>query len=119
MRVAVVTPEELEALVRNAVRAEVAALSDAKVPATTQVPDGPLTVEQACAVAQCSPKTLQRACRSGLLQGACKPPGLDGWRIPRTALDAWMQRGRRAPPTPALDKETQAEKITARLQRRG
>jgi len=119
MRVVVLTPEELEALVRSVVRSEIATLRAADGRAAAAAPDGPLTVEQACAMAQCSSKTLQRACRSGALQGACKPPGLDGWRIPRAALDAWMRRGKTGTNVAVLDRESQAEKIADRLQQRG
>lgn len=90
-----------------------------ETPIVAGAPTDPLTVAQACALAQCSPKTIRRACADGRLEGAVKPPGLDGWRIPLASLEAWLKRGR-APTRPVeLDNDAQAEQIAARIQRRG
>jgi excisionase family DNA binding protein len=117
-RVAVLAPEEVEALIAGAVRRAVAELRALEAPSEPAGASGPLTVEQACTVAQCSPKTLWRACRSGAIEGATKPPGLDGWRIPREALQAWLGRGKVRPARPP-EVHAEADRIAARIGRRG
>ena len=117
-RVAVLAPEELEALVAGAVRRAVAELKAEEGPRESAGASGPLTVEQACGIAQCSSKTLRRACRSGAIEGAAKPPGLDGWRIPREALQAWLARGKVRPARPP-EVHAEADRIVARIGRRG
>ena len=49
-----------------------------------------LSVKQAAELAGCHPKTLQRACRRGVIQ-AVKPT--KDYRIPRAALRRWLERG--------------------------
>jgi hypothetical protein len=115
MSVVVVTPEELELLVERAVERAVARLQ----PSPSANDEAPLTTTQACEIAQCSEKSLRRACKNGLITGATKPPGLDGWRIPSDGLRAWIARSKpsHAPETP-IDPHAEADRLFARASRR-
>jgi len=49
-----------------------------------------LSIKQAAELAGCHPKTLQRACRRGVIEAV--KPGKD-YRIPSAALRRWLERG--------------------------
>jgi excisionase family DNA binding protein len=111
--------DEIKAAVVEALREELPRLlREKQAPAVVRSPEPEacLTVAQAAELSGFGPQSIREKCRSGEID-AVRPGGGRGWRIRKSAFDAWL--GKQREPAEGVDIDTEARKIVARMHRQG
>jgi hypothetical protein len=104
---------ENEERLRNIIREELARTAPVQRLLPTDA-DEMVTTADAAGVANCSDKTIRRACAAGALP-ASKPKGMSEWRIRVGDLRIWVAGGRMTTPAGQSDPEVEGQRAAGRM----
>jgi hypothetical protein len=98
---------------RKIIREEIARAAPVQRPASKDL-DEMLTTADSAREANCSEKTIRKACAAGALL-ASKPRGMSEWRIRVGDLRNWVAGGCVTAPTRTPDPEAEGQRVAARM----